>query len=310
MAGTDALNPTQRRTLAALGAGDTDARPTFPSDLGQRLRDRLENGLGALAHPGRSLTVTKHLLNGVHGCQARFLDDEARPFEPSIPTVRGTITHKALELAVHWSGTPTPLELVDAAIERIGAGDHWAAEYVATLPTAQSAELRAAAAGLVGGFLETWPPLVPAMRPSTEARMWADVCDGAYVLKGQADLTLGQPVGSGSQARKIIVDYKTGGRSPEHRNDLRFYALVETIRTGVPPRLLATAYLAGGVLETENVTEGLLDAVVARVVDGVAEKLALDHGTHEPIRRPSAACSWCPLSATCAVGQEYLAEAG
>lgn len=313
MASDERLNPTQRRTLAMLGAGDTEARTEFDADLGERLRELAETGLAGIADAvggPRPLTVTKHLLNGVHGCQARFIDGQTRPFEPSIPIVRGTITHKALELGIHWPGTPTPLDLVDAAIERIGHGDHWATDFVAGLEPADQAELRATSAGLVGGFLETWPPLVPAMRPATEARLWAELCAGRIVLRGQADLTLGQPVGSGSRARKIIVDYKSGGRSPEHRTDLRFYALVDTIRTGVPPRLLVTAYLASGICETETVTADILRATVARVVDGVREKHALDRGDHEPHRRPSFACSWCPLLQTCGPGQTHLAEAG
>ncbi len=307
------LNPTQCRTLATLGAGDTDARTEFPTDLATGLREQLEAGLAPAADrvaDTKPLTVTKHLLNGVHGCQARYLDGESRPFEPSIPTVRGTITHKALELGIHWPGTPTPLDLVDAAIDRIGATDHWATEFVSTLDPAGRAELRSACGTLVGGFLETWPPLVPAMRPATEARLWAEVAGGKVVLKGQADLTLGQPVGSGTRARKIIVDHKTGGRSPEHRHDLRFYALVDTLRTGVPPRLLVTAYLSGGVLETETVTEGILTATAARVVDGVNEKLALDHDDHEAVRRPSIACRWCPLLEDCEIGRNHLADAG
>lgn len=305
------LNPTQRRTLATLGAGDADARPEFAPDLGDRLRARLEADLGPVAETigsGTPLGVTKHLLNGVHGCQARYLHDEARPFEPSIPIVRGTIVHKALELGIHWQGVPTPLELVDTAIERTATTDHWATEFVAELDPAGRAELRAGCAAQVAAFLETWPPLVAAMRPATEARLWAELCQGRIVLRGQADLTLGQAVASGTRARKIIVDHKTGGRSPEHRHDLRFYALVDTLRTGVPPRLLVTAYLSGGVLETEPVTTGILEATVARVVDGVREKVALASGAHEPVRRPSVACRWCDLLDGCEVGRAHLEE--
>jgi hypothetical protein len=147
------------------------------------------------------------------------------------------------------------------------------------------------------------------MRPATETSLSTEICGGRIVLKGQADLTLGQPVGSGTRARKIIVDYKTGGRSPEHRTDLRFYALVETLRLGVPPRLLVTSYLASGTLEVEEVTVGLLQATVARVVDGIGAFLALRNGEIEPARRPSPTCRWCPIAEDCAPGQEYLADA-
>ena len=307
-----ALNPTQQATLNALGAGaGTDARPQTPPDLGVRLRTDLEAGLddtAAVIRADRPVTITKHLLNGVHGCQARFLDEQSRGFEATVPIVRGTVAHKALELAVHWDGVPLPLELVDAAIVSVESSDHWATEWMVRATTAERAELRGEAGAIVAQFLECWPPLTVAMRPTTEVRMYADLCRGKITLKGQADLTLGQPVATGTRARKIIVDYKTGGFSPEHRTDLRFYALIETLRLGVPPRLLVTSYLGAGTLETEVVTEALLDATVARVVDGASAYLALRAREIEPRRRPSMACRWCPIAEDCEPGQRFLAD--
>jgi hypothetical protein len=303
------LNPTQQATLAALGAGDADARAEFPVDLAAHLRRDLEEGLADAAAAlidDRPIIIAKRLLNGVHGCQAQFLDERARPFVPSAPVVRGSIAHKALELAVHWPGTPLPLDLVDAAIERVSASEHWAADFLLAADPADQAELRSTTAELVTKFVECWPPLTAAMRPATETSLSTEICKGRIVLKGQADLTLGQPVGSGTRARKIIVDYKTGGRSPEHRTDLRFYALVETLRLGVPPRLLVTSYLTSGTIEAEAVTIGLLDATVARVVDGIGAFLALRAGEIEPRRRPSNACRWCAIVDDCAEGQAYL----
>ena len=313
MTADDTLNPTQRATLAALGAGDTGARTEFDPSLAAKLRVVLEEGLAdvAAAIPeDKPLIVAKHLLNGVHGCQARYLHEADKPFEPSIPIVRGTIAHKALELAVHWPGTPLPLELVDEAIARVGSTDHWAADFVGTLSAADHAELRGSTAEIVNKFLECWPPLVPAMRPATEAKMWTELCGGRIVCKGQADLTLGQPIGSGTRARKVIIDYKTGGRSPEHRGDLRFYALVETLRLGVPPRLVVTAYLNSGTIEAEEITADILTATTARVTDGVTTALALDNGEREPVLRPSLACRWCDLLDSCATGESFIADAG
>ena len=71
------------------------------------------------------------------------------------------------------------------------------------------------------------------------------------MLSGKVDLTVGRA--DGLRAGKVLVDLKTGGFSPSHREDLRFYALVETLRLGVPPRLLATYYLDGGRLQQEAV---------------------------------------------------------
>lgn len=311
MVSLDTLNPAQRETLAALGAGDRDARIEFPTSLAGELRSSIETALnGHVDHLEkiRPLIVTKRLLAGMHGCQTRYLHEQDQPFELSVPIVRGTVAHKALELSVHWPTAALPLELVDAAISLIAQDDHWAGDWVAGLEPADHADLRSKAAEMVSQFLETWPPLTPAMRPSTEVRISTPLCDGAIVCKGQADLMLGQPIGSGSQARKIIVDYKTGGHSPEHRADLRFYALVETLRVGVPPRMTVTAYLNSATRETEVITTDILFATAARVTDGIITQLALDAGQQEPARRPSPMCRWCDLLPDCEPGQASMDE--
>lgn len=305
------LNPAQRNTLGLLGAGDTSARQEFDRTLAERIRAQIESDIRdavALLEPGASVTITKHLLNGVHGCEARFLAEEDLPFVITVPIVRGTIAHKALELSVHWNGTPLPLDLLDAAITSTRRSEHWAADWLNTAEPELLAELRSEASAIVTQFLEMWPPLTAAMRPATEARMWSELSDGRVVLKGQADLTLGQPIGSGTQARKIIVDYKTGSRSIEHRGDLRFYALVETLRLGVPPRLLVTAYLNAAILESEEVTEELLWATAARLADGIGASIRLHVDRTSAIKRPSPKCRWCGLLSTCDEGLALLAQ--
>ena len=67
------------------------------------------------------------------------------------------------------------------------------------------------------------------------------------------------------RAGKVLIDLKTGGFSPSHLDDLRFYALVETIKLGVPPRRVATHYLDTGKLVPEDVTEATLAAAARRV---------------------------------------------
>ncbi len=73
----------------------------------------------------------------------------------------------------------------------------------------------------------------------------------------------------GNIAGKVLIDLKTGGFSPVHVDDLRFYALVEAMKVGVPPRRVATHYLESGNLVPEDVTEPLLMSAAARVVDAV-----------------------------------------
>ncbi|HRE02145.1 MAG TPA: hypothetical protein PLV68_12655, partial [Ilumatobacteraceae bacterium] len=71
----------------------------------------------------------------------------------------------------------------------------------------------------------------------------------------------------GRESRKLIVDLKTGRVHSRHREDLRFYALVETLSRQVPPRKLASFYLDAGEPVVEDVTEALLRSTLRRTLD-------------------------------------------
>jgi hypothetical protein len=119
------------------------------------------------------------------------------------------------------------------------------------------------------------------------------------VLSGRADLTLQRP--EGSLARKLVIDLKTGGFSQGHLDDLRFYALLETLRLGTPPRLVATYYLDSGRFVPESVSEELVWSATARVI-GAATRIVELRGRGadlQPVYRPGPACRWCPLVSGC-----------
>ncbi|MCB0989264.1 MAG: PD-(D/E)XK nuclease family protein [Microthrixaceae bacterium] len=300
-------SPVQRATLEVLGAGT--GRPTFPSELKDRLRSDLEDGLAPLVENlavDECLVVSKHLLGQVHSCQVRLLAEDDGDFNPSVPIARGTISHKAIELGIHWPHEPYPLDLVDEAMARVSEGDHWLTEFLQTCSEAERAELRATAGDRVSKFFECFPPLQPKWRPVTESSLWIDLVAKRVTLKGKVDLTLG--AARGNEAGKVIIDLKTGSPRVGHRDDLRFYALLDTLRIGVPPRLIASFYLDTGIAEVEPVTEALLDATVARTVDGAVQIAELRAGTRAPIHRPAHQCRWCPVLSTCDVGRRWLAD--
>lgn len=305
------LTPAQRRTLEVLGAAGA-ARPVFPEGIGARLRGQLEAGLadvvGDLA-ADEVLHVSKHKLAQVHACEARLLAEEADDaFEVTIPIARGTVAHKAVELGIHWKGEPLPLVLVDEAMASLAGTDHWLTDFLQTCSDAERAELRSAASDRVAKFFECFPPLEARWRPVTESSQIVDLCGGRVRLRGKVDLTLGTP--RGMQAGKVVVDLKTGGPTPLHRDDLRFYALLDAIRLGTPPRLVASFYLDLAEARTEEVTEGVLEATVARTVDGIVRLAALRAGTTAPVYRPSPACRWCVALAGCDTGRRWLADDG
>ncbi len=309
------LTPVQQRTLEELGA-PSDERPAFPNELGRRLRADLEVGLRPVLDdlaPDEDLSLSKHLLARVHGCEGRMLAEDAAgdEFVVTVAIARGAVAHKAVELGVHWPGEPLPLALVDEALARLSNSDHWLRDFLETCSDGDRAELRGTAGDRVAKFFECFPPLHPRWRPVTESSQIVDLADGRVRLRGKVDLTLGtaRPGADGQpRAGKVVIDLKTGAPNPVHRDDLRFYALLDTVRLGIPPRLVASFYLDMGESRTEAITEGVLDATVARTVDAARRIVSLRAGTVEPAFRPGPPCRWCVARPTCKVGRAWLAD--
>lgn len=307
----DGLTPRQRETLDRLGA-PRSTRPVFADDIARQLRGALESDLAPHLHllpEGQPLFVSKHALATVHACEERWRSDEVHDtFTISPPIVVGSVAHKAIELSLNRRRPATPGELVDRALDRLSESDEWMSDWLRDCDEDDRAEVRGDAIARVSAFDDAWPPLSHAWRPVTEVRMRAELAAGRVILQGRPDLVLGRA--EGMRAGKVVVDFKTGNVALHHRDDLRFYALVETLRAGVPPRALATSYLDSGQLHPEAVTAGLLDAAAARVADGIARMLAILHGDAEAARRPSGACRWCRELERCAPGRAHLQDPG
>jgi len=304
------LTPAQQQVNDSLRSGE---RPTFASGLGAELRAALETGVAELAGPIDALSLatlylTKHRLSSIHGCEQRFLAEEERGFERwTIPMARGTVAHRAIELSMHVRGTPVPGELVDHSLARLADDDTSLGQYLQELGELERADLRGQAVDQVCAFLEQWPPLQQHWRPRSESKVRVDVCGDRIALQGRVDLSIGYA--EGNTAGKVLVDFKTGAFNPDHLHDLRFYALIETVARGVPPRRVATHYLESGRLLTEDVTEAMLHAAARRVVDAVARIVELAAGEGAaPAVKPSPVCRWCVALDGCDVGKEHLAR--
>ena len=131
------------------------------------------------------------------------------------------------------------------------------------------------------------------------------------MLNGKYDLTLGSPASLEGpnrleRAGKVIIDLKTGSRSPTDPEDLRFYALIETLSVGVPPLGVGSFYVAEGRIEHEAVTTEVLDSALRRTLDGIDRLISLRADTRAPRRVPGPPCRWCSVSVDCGPGQEWL----
>jgi hypothetical protein len=293
-----ALTPAQLEVLDLLRATGRE-RPEVDPGLRADLRTRLDGELGRLAAVlDRPLVVSKAALGRVLACEAHHLAEAAEPFAWSTATARGTVAHKAIQLSVGSRGQPVPMRLVDDALDRLAADpDDTIADFLLGLPPPARAELRSEVHDQVATFLELWPPLQPAWQPQTESPRRAELCDGRVVLRGRVDLTLGAP--RGTRAGRVVVDLKTGRRHSGHVDDLRFYALLDTLRVGVPPFSLVTYYLDAGELAAEEVTEDVLEAAVRRTVDGARRLVELTAGLRSPATTAGPTCRWCRLRSSC-----------
>jgi len=295
------LNPTQQAVVDVLGkpAGWVP----LPTTVVETLRIQLEESLAPLAEklsPERPLYISKSSLTTVHGCEAHFMAS-LDTFEWTLMNVRGTVMHKAVELSINWRGPIEPAELVDEALARLEDEEsRGPSEFIAQLSPGDRAQLRGYAVDLYTKFEESFPPLKASWRPVTESAARVELFGGAIFMSTRVDLTLGGP------GSKVIIDLKSGRIYSNHREDLRFYALVESLRSGQAPRRLATYSLESARADVEEVTEGVLQAAARRVVDGATAIYELTRENREPKLNPGPQCRWCPLKDSCEIGQQFL----
>lgn len=249
--------------------------------------------------------MSKHRVASALGCEVKHLlpDD----FSWSSAVAGGQVAHRAVQLLLNWRGEPVPAVLVDEAFERVVDDDPSLGPWLAGLSEADRADLRSVAVDQVVKFQESFPPLDQRSAPTVESRMrWP--LDGPVILSGRADLVIGRVVAAAGpvESRKVVIDLKTGWVNQQHREDLRFYALIETLRVGVPPRKLASFYLDAGEAVVEDVTEGVMRSAVRRTLDAVDAEIALRFEGREPVKRPGRPCRWCPLADECAEGRAFL----
>jgi hypothetical protein len=295
------MTPAQRRTLEGLiGTGE---RPSFPGDLVQGVRDRIEEAVRAV-EPSEHLWIGKSMLNDLSRCPGLFeavRAGERGPFAFSARFAAGKLAHKAVELEVAGREERDPHDLVEQASERLLEDDGFRT-YWDGLDGLRRDETLMDAAKTLELFRSTMPPLRRMRRelsPSTEWSVRAELLGGALVLSGTPDLILG---GSSSlepgRATRLAIDFKTGRAWPEHAEDMRFYALVLALRFGVAPYRVATLYLDSGEWQSEDVERQMLEHAADRVIEAV-RAISAAEGGRSPVLRPGPYCTWCPRAQTC-----------
>ena len=154
-------------------------------------------------------------------------------------------------------------------------------------------------------FVSDWPPVLAGWSPRVESPV--KLAFGPIHLQAQFDLALGVPLGD--EARTFIVDFKSGWQQTDHRLEARFYGLMETLRSRVPPYRVATYYLDSGEYSFDDVDEELLLATFDWMLEGV-RRIILARSDEPVTYEPSAACRWCPGRHDCDDGQQWLTAFG
>jgi PD-(D/E)XK nuclease superfamily protein len=304
------LTDPQRRTLEQLiGSGE---RPSFPSDLAQRLRDRIEEAVRGLDLKA-SLWLGKERLHDHARCEgllhAQVLG-EGPPFAHSPKTAAGVLAHRVVEVDMASRELLDPQGAAALAARRLSDREERFAEHWMALSTAEQDESLMEAARRVTLLRGSFPPIRDLRRtlaPVSELRVRTELLGGDLVISGQIDLVLGlADLADPMRATRLAIDFKTGEARPEHVEDNRLYALLLTLRFGVPPYRVASYFLEAGTWQAEDVSEAVLVHAADRVVGAARAASALLNG-RDPTLTPGAWCSWCPRARTCPVADPISA---
>ncbi len=295
--------PAHERLVAELLAWD-EPRPTVDPALAPRLRAFLEDGLAEVAAripAGEGVYVGKWSLDALV-CDGWYRARQDEPFRWSVAAARGKLAHRAIEVDWKLRRSHEAGVVVDHAWGELASDQRDdLAGFLNTVDEVGAAELRHDAAQLVTEFRDTWPTLPWSAAPRLEQAIRVRLADGRVTLSGTPDLVLGTV--RDDRCRMLLVDFKTGRRKPQQeRDELRFYALLSTLKYGVPPWRWGAYYVAEGAWDVEDLDPDALVAAARRVLAGVeqAVRLQIERAAEADWRlRGGAHCAWCARAATC-----------
>jgi len=287
--------------LLARLRGEGDERPAVDPGLAGGLRDWFEEALGAAggcAAQAPAVRVTKEAVNQVLVCEAHAVSRAATPRAVTVEIARGVLVDALFRQWVTLGSFDEPWTDAVAAVECAddGAVLHSITDLDAPGRDRLAEEVREHAARIASA----WPVSSPGWLARTQERLEVPLGGGRLVLSGVVDLAFGAPCAG--RASVCLVELKSGARRLEHRGDLHYYALLETLRSGAPPFRIATYYSATGELDAEQVGEDVLLGAMHRTI-AASERLCRLAAGAEPARTPNPLCAWCAELARCGPGQ-------
>ena len=287
---------------------DAGPRGKVDPGLAGGLRDWLEDALAAPVAevPPASLPVRVHksTLNQVLVCEAHLVASAASPPSITPDLARGSLVDSLFR---QWITTASVSDSWADGVDALeAAGDRdGVAAFARGLDASRRQRLADTVEVHVRQVASDWGTAPAAWLPRTQERVEIPLCGGRVMLSGVLDLVLGSP--AQEHASVCVVELKSGPRRLEHRADLHFYTLLETLRSGSPPFRMATYYSATGQLDPEPVDENALLSALRRTLEGATRLCRLASGA-EPVRTPNPLCAWCVALPTCAPGRARVED--
>ncbi len=249
--------------------GDASARPRFDPGLAGGLRAWLEDA-------AYEVVATR----GEHA-PPLFLGERqllGSPTEPvggeslSDDAVLSRLVHALFRQLVHTGEIDEPL---GDALEALRAGEGGAVvRHVESLPAPVRAALSETVASHAGTLLDHVPRFAPGWMPRTDDRVAIPLAGGRVVLHGVFDLLVGLP--QPGTASLCALGVSTGKPWAWQRRSLHYLALLETLRSGIPPFRLALLESATGRCGVEDVREEHLRAIASHIAAWLTRATATD----------------------------------
>ena len=303
----DGLTGPQRRAAQDLfltGRPRPEADASAVAALGAWLEAATARA-AALVPAGESMVLGKSALDAL-SCDGRFLDRLDGTFEWNVSMLRGQLAHTAIAVD-HWGERKrSPQDVVDHAWRDFATRGTAAGTFLATLGGVEADALRGEACTLLMEFRDLFPPLPGRSAVRAEPTLEVGLHDRRLRLRGQPDLVLGDA--DPAHRRMLLLDLKSGQSNPlRDRAEMRFYALLATLKYGVAPFRVATFYLDSGTWDVEDVDADVLEAAGRSVADKAerAARLTFHRPPDERLRLvPGGACRWCTRAPQCPVADE------
>ncbi len=252
-----------RDVLQAL-RGDPARRPLVDPALAGGLREWLEDGLSELRlEPSHPLILDKKTLREAHSVPR---NQGAQEVTHAIAV--GLIMDALFRQLVTIGRIHDPMEDGLEAL-RIDPRRADAVTFIESLAPRDRTDFEDEVETQVAIILSRWPRLSPGWLPRTQERIAIPLVGGAIVLVGIVDLLIGAP--SRGRASVEVIDVKSGRPRLDDREDLRYYALLETLRSGAPPFRVATFYTRTGQVDFEDIDDEVLTCTVRSVLSAVEQ---------------------------------------